>query len=155
MSFFGFHIQSAVSIADVSPVMEAKTSASATVLKANASALVVAQASDQITIDSSKLTAIWLLLAVLGIVLAWALHDLRRRRRMALRLDRLGAFPTAAKYPAATTHSKEDFEALLDIVALDERLPELVAEAEHASHEVTDRVEQHADEELDSGFPRS
>lgn len=136
--------------------MEPRTSTRATVLKANASAIVVAQASDQVTIDSSQLTAIWLLLAVLGVVLAWALFELRRRRKMALRLDRLGGISAAPRYPSANTHSKEDFEALLDIVALDDRLPELVeqAEADNASHEVADVVGATEDEDLESGSAR-
>ena len=92
--------------ADVHVVMEPRTSTSATVLKTNASVIVVAQASNQVTIDSSKLTAIWLLLAVLGVVLAWALFELRRRRKMALRLDRLGGLTVTPRYPSANTHSK-------------------------------------------------
>ena len=134
-------------LADDRGVMEVTTSTRATMAKANGSALVLAQASDQVTIDSSRLTAIWLLLAVLGVVLAWALFELRRRRKMALRLDRLGGLTATPRYPSANTHSKEDFEALLDYVAMDDRLDLMVEKAESASHEVTDVVEAEVDED--------
>ena len=74
---------------------------------------IVAQASDQVTIDARTLRAVWLLLAVLTVVLLWAFYELRRRRKLALRLDRLGSISGAPRYPESSARSPEDYEAVL------------------------------------------
>lgn len=107
-------------------------------------------AADQIVIDGSLLKAVWLLLAVLGVVLVWALLELGRRRRAALRLDRLAALADPSRYPAATAHSKDDYDALIDGISLDDRLPAIAAriEAMHAARE-------HEPVDEDADFTRS
>lgn len=98
---------------------------------------IVAQASEQVTIDARTLQAVWLLLAVLSVVLLWAFYELRRRRKLALRLDRLGNVGGSPRYPGSSARSPEDYEALLEIISLDERLPAIAqrveAQARHGS----------------------
>ncbi len=91
---------------------------------------IVAQASEQVTIDARTLRAIWLLLAVLTVVLLWAFYELRRRRKLALRLDRLGSVGGSQRYPEASARTPQDYEALLEIISLDERLPAIAQRVE-------------------------
>lgn len=138
-------------------VMKVDTTPTMTLTRAPGVAVVAAVGAEQITIDGSMLTAIWLLLAVLGVVLAWALFELKRRRKAALRLDRLAGLSDGSRYPTATAHSREDFEALLDIISLDERLPAIVkrVEALSASHEVPEATTAPAEQELEADTPGS
>lgn len=72
----------------------------------------------------------WLLLAVLTVVLLWAFYELRRRRKLALRLDRLANVSGSPRYPTPSAHSPRDYEALLEIISLDERLPAIAHRVE-------------------------
>lgn len=100
-------------------------------------AVLVAQA--DVTVSRGVVNAILLLGAVMAIVVGWAFYELRRRRRIALRLDRVGALEGSPRYPAATAHSKEDFDAMIDGIALDERLPAIAARMEAIAAEERDR----------------
>jgi hypothetical protein len=105
-------------------------------------------AADQIVIDAKTLRAVWILLAVLTLVLLWALYELRRRRKLALRLDRLANVSGSPRYPTAAMRTPGDYEALLEIISLDERLPAIAHRVEElASHDVDEPV----DDEVDAG----
>ena len=92
--------------------------------------MALALAAEQVVIDARTLRGVWLLLAVLTVVLLWALYELRRRRKLALRLDRLANVSGSPRYPSASARSPRDYEALLEIISLDERLPAIARRVE-------------------------
>lgn len=95
-----------------------------------AGAVVLAQTTERVVIEARTLRGIWLLLAILTVLLLWALYELRRRRKLALRLDRLSNVSGSPRYPTPSARSPRDYEALLEIIAHDERLPAIAQRVE-------------------------